>query len=283
MAVPSGKMYPVGLQFVRAYKLDSNGHPSAAQTGAGLAYEGIEISAPKSFDITPAKSRDVVHVGNNRRLSQDKLPATDVSSATIKTSRLDFAINELLSGNKAHTMGESILTGFNTSNQGTEPAVALLMYQQAKAYGTGTRVWSSYHIPSAVAIVDPASMNDNPSEYTYSLAPSSVNHHIFGPLFTVSGDGFTEAELVWSETDNIPMIVSWLPGATGAGLAVCLFPIAKLATATTKIHNICKVASDGTVTDLTTTGATRTVSGVTISGATNATDQIIVFYEYSAS
>lgn len=280
MAAPSGKFYPVGLQHARVYELEANGYPKATITGA--VYEGVEIVAPKAYEITPAKARDIVHVGNNRRLSQDKLPAIDVSSGVIRTSRLDFDMNALLTATKVHTVGESVFTGFNTNLQGSEPAVAMLLYQQAKAFGAGTRVWSAYHLPSVVAILDPASMNENASEFAYNLAPSSVAHQIFGPIYTVALDGFTEAEMVWSETEGKPHIVAWLAAATGADGGVFLFHTDRPATASTKIHHVAKLAASGpTLTDITSTTTKTVLTQLTISGALLAGDLIICFYEHA--
>ena len=278
MAAPSGKFYPVGLQHARIYELNANGYPNATITGA--LYEGLELAAPKAYEITPAKSRDIVHVGNNRRLSQDKLPAIDVSSSILRTSRLDFDMNALLTGTKVHTVGESVFTAFNTDLQGGEPAVAMLLYQQAKAYGTGIRVWSGYHVPSVVAVIDPASMNENPSEFVYNLAPSASIHQIYGPVFTLADDGFTEAEMLWSETVYKPHIVAWLAGATGAGGGVFLFHTDRPAATVDKIHHIAKLAASGpTLTDETAT-ATKALDQITISGALAAGDLIMCFYEH---
>jgi hypothetical protein len=278
MAAPSGILYPVGLQYIQGFVLGANGYPAATVTGA--VYDGFEIAAPKAFDITAAKSRDVVHTGNNRRLSQDKLPAIDVSSATIKASRLDFATNALLTGTKVQTLGEAIFTGWSTDLQGSEPAIALLCYQQAKS-SAGARVWHAYHILSAIAIIDPASMNEKESEFTYNLAPSAVGHHIFGPLLTVALNGFTEAEMLEGETVGKPRIGAWLMGATGAGGGSLPMPTAYPYTEG-KVHHVAKLAASGpTLTDVTSTCTVTGASGASIgvSGAVAAGDMFFAFYE----
>jgi len=279
MAAPSGKMYPVGLQFARVYSLNESGYPQGTVTGT--VYEGLEIAAPKAYEITPAKARDIVHIGNNRRLSQDKLPAIETSGAVLRTSRLDFDLNALLTSTIVSTVGEAVFTGFNTSQQGSEPAVAVLMFQQAKAFSTGTRVYSAYHMPSAVAIIDPASMNENASEFAFNMVPSASTHHIFGPVFTLVEDGYTETEIVWSETVYKPHVVSWLAAATGAGGGVFLYHTDRPAAAAAKVHHVAKLAASGpTLTDITSSSTLSTLTEITVSGALEAGDLIIAFYEH---
>jgi hypothetical protein len=279
MAAPLGSFYPVGLQYARVWEITADGFPAA--TGpSGAVYEGVEITAPKTFEITPAKARDVVHVGNNRRLSQDKLPAIDVSSATLKASRLDFALNAILSATKVATQGEALFTGFSTDKQGSEPAVAMMLYQFGKIAGTGARAYGAYHIPSCIAIVDPSSMNENPSEYNYSVAPSAVNHYIHGPRFTANVEGFTEAEMLWSLTFNKPHIVAWL---CNGSQTVFLFHTDRPAVSQAKIHKISYfVPSTGIVTDLTVTGASGATTGVTLTTQTGAAASLLLaFYEHA--
>jgi hypothetical protein len=278
MAAPAGTFYPVGLQHARAFKLNEFGFPDCTGTTELTPYEGVEIAAPKTFDITPAKSRDIVHVGNNRRLSQDKLPSIEVSSATLKTSRLDYAMNALLTNTLVKTMGEALFTGFNTSQQGLEPAIALLLYQQGKVDASGARCYGAYHIPSAVAIVDPASMNENASEYTYNVVASAVGHYIHGIGFAALSEGFTEAEMVWGVTFNLPHIVTWLADGTSLEFN---FHDDRPAPAVGKIHSVATVApSTGVVTDVTAT-ITKAVDGITFGSAPDVNTQILCFYEYA--
>jgi len=207
MAAPAATFYPVGLQHVRIYALNSLGLPDA--TSPSAPYEGLEIVGPKNLEITPARARDVVHTGNDRILSRDKLPSLEVSQAMLRTSRLDFAVNALLTGTNQVSLGESVFTAFKTDKQGSEPVIALLAFQKGKVAGTGTRAYGAYHMPSVTAIVDPASMVAEEPEYSYDLAPSPANHYIFGLEFTENVEGFTEAELVWSLTFGRPHIVGW--------------------------------------------------------------------------
>ncbi len=273
MASPSGNLYPVGLQHVRIYELSEFGYPKPASTAV---YEGVEIVGPKTYDITAAKSRDIVHQGNNRRLSQDKLPSIDVSAATLKTSRLDFEVNALLANIKTATVGEALFSAFATDRQGTEPTVAMLLYQQAKTAEAGVRCYSAYHLPSVAAIIDPASMNENASEFSFNLVPSAASHYIHGPAFTLASEGFTEAEMLWSVTFGLPHIVAWL----GNGTAVEFnFHADRPAPSTAKIHSVCTVTGAGVVTDVTST-ITKAVDGITFSSAPDSGVSVICFYEY---
>jgi hypothetical protein len=251
MAAPVGNFYPVGLQHARFYPLDSYGLPTSSE-GDGVAYDGVEIIGPNTFDVTPAKSRDVVATGNDRRLSQDKLPSLEVSGAVLKTSRLDFAVLALLTGTKVATLGESLLVGFNSDKQGQEPAIGMLLYQKGKIAGSGARAYGAYQMPSACAVIDPASMGgSNPAEYAFNIVPSAVSHYLFGLPFDIDVEGYTESEVQWSLTYGRPHITVWMSGA-----ATVEFPFTPaLAPASTeKIHRVVVVdPSDGTVDDVTST------------------------------
>ena len=275
MAAPVGNFYPVGLQHARVYSLSEFGYPLAPnKTGP---YDGLEITGPNAFDITPAKSRDVVATGNDRRLSQDKLPSLDVSSAVIKTSRLDFALLAMLTGQLEAVWGESRIVGFGTDLQGQEPTVGLLAYQKGKIAGTGARAFGAYHMPSVVPIIDPASMGgSNPAEYNFNIVPSPVNHYLFGLGFTLLREGYTESEVQWSLTFGRPHIAVWLADTAQTDFA---YNVAMKPTAATKIHCIVKVSTAGMVTDIT-SSATKTNLDKLVMTAPGLDYSVIAFYEY---
>ena len=280
MAAPVGTFYPVGLQHARCYPLDEWGLP-VSPSGDGVAYDGVEITGPNAFDVTPAKSRDVVATGNDRRLSQDKLPSLDVSGAVLKTSRLDFALLALLTDTKVATLGESILTGFSTDLQGQEPTVGMMLYQKGKIAGSGARAFGAYMIPSACAVIDPASMGgSNPAEYNFNIVPSAVGHHLFGPPFDVAVEGYTEAEILWSLTYGRPNIAVWM---CGAATVLCPFPVGKVPLDAVKVHSIVSVdPATGAVANLMSTASLADLSQIDLTSPGSPGDgfSVIAFYEY---
>ncbi len=271
MAAPADTFYGVGLEMARAYALTAQGYPKATST---TVYEGIEIPAPKGLDISNAKPRYVSHPGNNRIKSRDILPSLDQSSLTIKASRLDHAVNAALQGVKVHTIGESLASNYYTDQQGNEPTVAIMTWQQGKI--SGVRGYGSYHIPSCVCKLDLASMNDNPNEYTYNIVQSPVNHYIFGLALTANDDGCLEAEINSFFTVGRPHIAAWLGDGTATDF---LFHTDRPAVSASKIHKVMVVdASTFVVSDETgTQAATTKVVPTTKPGLG---DLVLAWYEY---
>jgi hypothetical protein len=197
---------------------------------------------------------------------------------------LKFAVDNhagyaLLSSTKRAVIGEASVVGYGTSKQGAEPVVAVLGYQQAKDVATGTRQWHGIIVPSTQAIINAPSMTDGEMQYEVSLIPSGANHHLWGPAFTESIEGFTRAEVLEVVTANIPHVVSWLANNSATAF---LFAAAHQAVSTAKIHAVYTVSIAGVVADVTST-CTKAVTGVTITGPLAAGIMVCCFYEYAAS
>jgi hypothetical protein len=273
MGAPSGKSYPVGMRHARVYELNEFGVPAATAT---TPYEGLEIVGAKAYEFNIPDARRIAHTGDDRVLSQDVLPRLEVSSATLRAARNDFDVFAALTDTKVATVGESKFVGFGTDQQGAEPTVALLCYQQAKEHGTGVRSYNAYHVPSTQAIINPASMNENAPEYVFNLLPSAVDHYIDGTAFAAGTEGFTEAEVLESHTFGQPMIVAWKGDNTETEFD---FPTDKQPTATTKIHRITKMAVDGTISDITAAGVLA-VDKITPTVKPADGEIIVCWYEY---
>lgn len=277
MAAPLGKSFPVGMKHVRVYALTSSGVPAA--TGAdGAVYEGLQIEGAQAFNLDIPDSRRITHTGDDRVLAQDILPRQEPTSGTLTTALNPHSVYAVMSSTKQATIGEASVIGYATDLQGSEPTLGMLCYQQAKEYGTGLRTWRAYIMPSVQAIIRPNSMTADKQEFTYDLIPSSVNHHLWGLGFATGVEGFTEAEILESQTFNIPHVVSWLGDNV---VTEFLFHASRQAVSTAKIHAIMSVATDGTVTDITST-ATKATDGVTPASKPGVGEIITCFYEYAA-
>ncbi|HSV86950.1 MAG TPA: hypothetical protein VLH85_10270 [Levilinea sp.] len=272
MAAPTGTLYAVGAKHARVYALNANGVPAA--TAHNVPYEGVQIPGLKAFEMTIPDARRIAHVGDDAVQAQDILPRTEVSSGVIRFAGDNHAAYAVFTGTKVAEIGDASVIGYATNLQGYEPAIALLVYQQAKS-GT-TRVWRNYLVPNAQAIFNPSSMNENPAEYAASLIPSAANAHVWGKAFTDGTEGYTQAEIVETTTTDIPHIAAW----KGNGAALD-FPF-HASRQSTKVHAACTIAADGTVTDVT-AGVGSDASKIAVAGPVANTTIVVCFYSYAAA
>lgn len=278
MSAPSGNIVAVGLKHMRVYALSAYGMPAA--TGASAAvYEGVQIQGAQSYEIKTPDARRISFKGDDMVLAQDVLPRQEPSTGTLKFAVDNHAAYALLSSTKRAVIGESSVVGYGTSKQGTEPVVAVLGYQQAKDIATGTRQWHGIIVPSTQAIINAPSMTDGEMQYEVSMLPSGASHHLWGPAFTNSVEGYTSAEVIETVTDNIPHVVSWLGDNV---VTKVLFSTSRPAVSVAKIHAIYLVSVVGAVTDITST-ATKAVDGITPAVKPGAGEMVVCFYEYAAA
>lgn len=278
MSAPANAVFPVGMKHVRVYALNAYGLPSAT-AASGVVYEGLQIIGAKAFELNIPDARRISHVGDDRVLAQDILPRQEPSSGTLRTATNPHSVYSMMSSTLAATIGEASVIGYATDEQGDEPALGLLMYQQAKEQGTGSRVWRAYMMPSVQALINPASMSGEAPEFTYSLLPTAVDHHLWGKDFAANTEGFLEAEIVETLTYNVPHVVAWLGDNV---VTEFLFHTSRPAVSTAKIHAIMSMnPSTGVVTDITAT-ATKATDGITPVSKPAAGELIICFYEYAA-
>jgi len=273
MAATTGVQYGVGLRHARLYALDANGVPAAT---AATYYEGLEIAAPKAWEMTIPDARRISHVGSDRLMAQDFLPRIEPSSATLRMARADYSIVAAISGVTAYAVGEAAGVGYGTSKQGFEPNIGLLLYQQSLDVNK-LRNYRAYVMPVCRAILNPGSMNENPNEFSVQALPQIVSKHLWGIAYASGVEGFTEAELEEYQAVDIPHVVSFKgDGAT----TNFLFHTSRQAVSTSKIHVITTMTALGVCTDVTGT-ATKATTGVTISPAPASGVIVTVFYEYA--
>jgi hypothetical protein len=278
MSAPANAVFPVGMKHVRVYALNSFGYPAATAASA-VVYEGLQIVGAKAFELSIPDARRISHTGDDRVLAQDILPRQEPSSGTLRTATNPHSVYAAMSSTLKAVIGEASLIGYATDEQGDEPALGLLMYQQAKEQTTGSRVWRSYQMPSVQAIINPTGMTAEAPEFTYNLLPTAVGHHLFGKAFAAGVEGFLEAEIVESLTYNVPHVVAWLGDNVVTKL---LFHASRQAVSTAKIHGIYSMhQTTGVVTDITAT-ATKETDGVTPLTKPAAGELVMCFYEYAA-
>lgn len=219
MSNVSGKQYGVGARYCCVYELNANGSPNA--TGATTAYTGVQSVGLKAFDLTIPEPVKITHMGDDRPLQIDYLPPTEAASGEVRVAQENQDLYALFQGVAKVTVGEATMVGLGTSEQGTEPQVGLLMYQQSLD-DAGVRNWRWFLLPKATIYVAPGSLNENPSEHRYVVAPQVVNAHLWETAFSEVNDGFTTAQLLVGQSRYRPMIAAWLAttGTTSFSLPV---------------------------------------------------------------
>lgn len=206
MAAVSGKMTPVGLRHATIFSLNTYGSPAATDTSA---YEGSAIVGAQAFDVTIPDPRKITHIGDDRPLQIDYLPPTEGVSCELRAARSDFAVYALLTGGNVLTVGESKFVGVATSDQGNEPQVGLLLYQQALDE-TGARHWRSYLLPKATIYPHPNGMNEAASVHRFIVSPAVVTKHLWELAFADGTEGYTDAQLLEGMHKYKPKIVAFL-------------------------------------------------------------------------
>jgi hypothetical protein len=277
MTAPTGKSFPVGMKQARVYALTADGVPAATST---TVYEGIQLVGVQSYENTVPDARRIAHTGDDQVLAQDMLPRQEVSTAKITTAINPMDAYAAMSSTKQATIGSATTIGYATNKQGSEPTVAILMYQQAKEYLSGLRCYRSYEIPATQVIINANGMSADKSAFSFSMLPTAVNHHIWGIQFTANTEGYTTSETEEIQTYGLPHICSWRADGT-----VTTFPFnsARQAAGTLQINAISTMSpTGGTVTDVTAT-ATKAVGTITIAGPLAVGTIVTCFYEYAAS
>lgn len=267
MTQATGKGFAVGLKSAIIFQLNSSSLPNVS---GSTAYEGLEVIGPKAWSLTNPEARKINHVGNDRVLAIDYLPPTEGASAELRVAANDIPVNAVLSSVTAFQSGEREMMAWNSDEQGNEPNLGLLLYQQSLDSATKVRRYRFHLIPSARIITSPGSMDENPAEERYMVAPNPTTKHLWGTAFASGTEGVTEASIVEGQSENRPCIVGFEGNASTVEF---LFPTDKQATATAKIV----VWVDGV---LQSSGITLATDGVTFDVAPASAAVIVVFYEY---
>jgi hypothetical protein len=269
MTTVSGEMYAVGARRAVIFELNANGYPDAPAP-AHTAYEGIEVLGVKNFELNIPAVRKITHVGNDRVLAYDFLPAIEGSGGTLAVAGRDLGLDAMIAGVKEVTVGEAKFITQMTDQQGSEPDVALFICQQAKDASSRSRRYRFQVVPKCVISATPPGMNENPAETKYDIAISPTTKHLWGLEFTIATDGCLEAGVVEGMSEGRPNIVAWLGDNVETEFN---FPTAKPASSVDKIHAL---YVDG-ILDAT---ATHTVSAITPSTKPTAGQLLVCLYEY---
>lgn len=271
MANTSGKQLSVGLRYVAAFALDTAGYPAA--TSASTPYQGIQFEGSKAFTLTQPEPRQISHSGDDRLLDRDVLPPLEGATAQLKVAKTNDPLDALLSNVLQGYTGEASRIPLMTDQQGFEPQVGLLMFQQSldsSGAARGQRRWKCYMVPRAVAIPINTGMEENPSEMTYSVTPYVTNAELMGRLLTDVADGATEAQMIRYMTQGKPKLIAYL----GDGVED-VFALVGTAVAVAKVTVYVNGVEQ-------TSGITKTTTNVTFTSPPASNANVSIFYEQVA-
>lgn len=266
MTAVSGKQYGVGARRAIIFELNSSGSPNVTNT---TPYSGVQMVGAKSIELTIPEAQKKTHVGDDRALQIDYLPATEGISGKLIVSQEDQAVYAILTSTSRITVGEATMVGLNTSEQGNEPQVGLLTFQQSLD-ATGTRNWRWFLFPKVTMYPHPSSMGENVNTHEYTISPAVVTAHLWETAFAAGTEGFTEAQGLIGQSRYMPSVVSWLAATATTQFAL---PSAEACADTAKMA----VWVDG-VADTAWTKATTQISTATAPGNNK---RVVCFYEHS--
>jgi len=272
MTTPTGKQFPVGLRSAVVFELDANGYPAATGTGP---YEGFEVVGPKAYTLDVPAVRKITFLGNDRALALDFLPATEASSAELRTSADDIPLNSVLGAVNQYSIGEATFMNYQTDQQGAEPDVAMLLFQQSLDTASHLRFYRFHILPKTRAIPVPAGMDENAAEMKYSLAPNPSTKHLWGTSMVVNTEGSLEAGFINGMSKGRPKIVAFKGNGTATAF---LFPTSKPAVSVAKVAG---VWVDGVLKAGGGSDYTAAITGITFDApAPGSGAMIVAFYEY---
>lgn len=273
MAAPTGTRSGVGFRNCVLFALNAAGLPNA--TGAAAAvYEGVRITGNKSLTINDPEPRRIFHTGDDSILSVDVLPPNEAMTGELHLGKKSDALDALITGQLAFTVGEAKMFGIGTDKRGDEAQVGLLAYRQAQdtdpeSSTFGMRTWDFMIMPKVQLVSRESGFGDQPEDKVYTVIPAKVNTHLWGTAFALGTEGFLTGQIVRGVSWKKPKLVAW----KGDGNVTALnFPVEAQAVNTDKIS----VWVNGV---LATTGVTKAVSGLTFATAPATTDLVVAFYE----
>lgn len=219
MAAPTKKIFSVGMNAARYFALTAAGYPAATNA---TVYSGVSIGGPISFALEMTAPETVTHPGNNAIQQYDVLPSTGISGGTLTVSREDADAIALFSNTSVHTIGAfANAIGWNTSQQGNEPIVGLMAYDQAKDTA-GLRVWRTHMIPKCIITPQIKGMARERGDVVYNIQPLVSSAYLTGYAFSSANNNFLTAQVVTLTSSYRLALATWV-ATSPSGLLTFLF------------------------------------------------------------
>lgn len=205
----SGQQYAVGLRYATVFQLDSLGYPMAGGTPT-IPTEGYEFYGANAWELAIPDVRHISHAGNDRLMAMDFLPPIEGASATLQAAADDEILDAMLTGVNMFPVGYMELLPVMTEQQGSEPDVALFLFQQSLDRATKLRHYRFHIIPKARVTPLRAGMTDAPAVSRYSAAFNPTTKHLWGTSLSLPVEGCTEMAMAEGMSQGRPKIVAWL-------------------------------------------------------------------------
>lgn len=267
MSQTSGKLLAEGARLAKIYMLNSDGTPNATAT---TYYNGLPVETIKGFALNAKEPRVFTHVGQDRPLGIDYLPATEAMDGEITVGGDEFAVAAAVSGTGVAEVGEAVGMHLQTSKSGYEPTVGLMVYQKAIDLDSGLDRWRVFISASAKMYFLPSGMTDNVLEQKYKVAPRISKYNLWGTQLTLADDYCESSQGIVLMTEGKPELLAFKADGTEDEF---LFPTSEPAISTAKIA----VWKNGV---LQSSGMTLATTKVTFTVAPTSGDRIVVFYEW---
>lgn len=213
MAAPGKKIFPLGLEAGRIYKLNADGMPDATST---TAYDGVPIGGPTVFTMDNVEREQVAHPGNNGVLQYDSLPGIAPLAGSLAGSRIDLDTLALVTDTVVRVTGETnrVLRMTDTEDAGL-PDFGMVIYTQAKGKTGSTRTYLSKVFPSVTLAPQNSGMQRERQDPTnYQITFSKVTADMTGEAFSVVADGAKSGVYYDAESFYRPHYAAFLADGT---------------------------------------------------------------------
>lgn len=174
-------------------------------------YYGLVLYGPKGLNLNITEPRKITHVGQDRPLQIDWLPALEAMDAELTVSATELNVEAAVNGTKTETVGTAKLAPVLSSQQGFEPQVACWFARQTENI-SGLRRWESYVFSAAKVIYMPSSFTDATGDIRYKIAPAISTRKIYGEAWSSASNGATTAQMGQFASNNYPYLVGWQSG-----------------------------------------------------------------------
>lgn len=272
MANTSGQGYAAGFRGGSIFALDQETGFIAANSPS-VPYTGVNLLGGKQFNLTIPRQRKIFHINADRVAAADFLPPTEAASATFAISANDnMPLEAILTNNTQEYVGEASSINVLTSQQGYEPLVALLLYQEELNAEKRTRTWRTFLVPRAKVIPMDAGMADKEQDNSYDVMFTPSSQNIFGRTLSMSVDNAVDAQYTRVMTKGLPALAAWVGDTYTVDFTLPTDQSPALSTAQLTVY-VNGVEMTGGAISKTTTGFSLTVPPT-------ASEVVIAFWEY---
>lgn len=203
------RYFSSGTRLAIFYELNQvTGRIAAPKTATPDPYYGLVLYGPKGLTLNITEPRKITHVGQDRPLQIDWLPATEAMDAELSVSATELNIETEVMGVKTETIGTAKLMPLQSSQMGFEPQLGAWFTRQAENV-SGLRRWESYIFSAAKVIFMPSAFNDSTEDQRYKIAPAVSSRKLWGDSWTSGVNGATTAQMGQFASENYPYLCAW--------------------------------------------------------------------------